>query len=171
MFTKSKPTTSTGLIVRVPTDAELTHQVVGLVVEARGKLQQAAAMLCERKARDPATFEPLLNDILQQINDRRRRSELRAIVDGKDVRGDATKRQAKYIGKLMAAAMSVTDGHANPFATGQGGGDEWFTPVQYLELVREVLGDIDCCPASNQYAQERFDFGGRCRHFTKEDDA
>lgn len=33
--------------------------------------------------------------------------------------------------------------------------DDWCTPVKYIEMAREVMGDIDLDPASNDFAQER----------------
>lgn len=47
------------------------------------------------------------------------------------------------------------------------GENEWYTPAQYLDAAREVLGDIDLDPATSEKAQERVD---AARWFTKEDD-
>jgi hypothetical protein len=50
----------------------------------------------------------------------------------------------------------------------QGTGDtEWFTPAEWLELVRTVLGVIDVDPASNLQAQQTVGAG---RFFTRDDD-
>lgn len=35
------------------------------------------------------------------------------------------------------------------------GNNEWYTPAQYIELAREVLGVIDVDPASNDFAQQK----------------
>lgn len=54
------------------------------------------------------------------------------------------------------------------YAIGTGSDDEWYTPIRYLKMAREVLGDFDTCPASSKFAQQRFDFGPKCQHFTKQ---
>jgi phage N-6-adenine-methyltransferase len=35
------------------------------------------------------------------------------------------------------------------------GNNEWYTPERYIELAREVLGNIDVDPASNDFAQQK----------------
>lgn len=35
------------------------------------------------------------------------------------------------------------------------GNNEWYTPAAYIEMAREVLGNIDLDPASNDFAQQR----------------
>jgi hypothetical protein len=112
------PSTGTSATI-IPTDAALTREVVGLVADAnslaavvKGKMHRAIELLKARRERDPETFPAVFDEILHQITDRRRRSELKlAVVDDRDVRGEATKRQAKHITKLKTA-VSVTDGQS-----------------------------------------------------------
>jgi phage N-6-adenine-methyltransferase len=48
------------------------------------------------------------------------------------------------------------------------GENEWYTPQQYLDAAREVMGDIDLDAASSEAAQRLV---GATQYFTKEDDA
>jgi phage N-6-adenine-methyltransferase len=47
------------------------------------------------------------------------------------------------------------------------GENEWYTPAEYINLARSVLGTIDVDPASNQIAQQTVK---AAQFFTKEDD-
>ncbi len=47
------------------------------------------------------------------------------------------------------------------------GENEWYTPAEYIEMAREVLGGIDVDPASSEAAQERVQAIG---YFTRADD-
>jgi phage N-6-adenine-methyltransferase len=47
------------------------------------------------------------------------------------------------------------------------GDNEWFTPVEYIERARRVLGEVDLDPASNALAQARV---RAARFYTVEDD-
>jgi phage N-6-adenine-methyltransferase len=66
---------------------------------------------------------------------------------GRKLTGDKPKagtiRTRRYRAKLKRQAK-------NP----NGNGDEWGTPNRYVALVRDVLGTIDCDPASNEAAQQ-----------------
>jgi hypothetical protein len=58
-------------------------------------------------------------------------------------------------------------GNAPKRVWSRGGNMEWYTPVEYIDLAREVLGYIDLDPASCEIAQRTV----KARHFhTKDDD-
>jgi hypothetical protein len=111
--------------------------------------------------------------------------EKRAVVlklkTAEEVRADTRKRLAKHVVEFSVNGKTVKLGGAADIAAETtcpgrpqplGAGDEaWHTPIQYLKLIDEVLGGIDCCPASNAYAQKRYDFGPECVHYTKKENA
>jgi ParB family chromosome partitioning protein len=45
------------------------------------------------------------------------------------------------------------------------GENEWYTPIKYIELVRDVLGEIDIDPATSGFGQNRIQAK---KHYTKE---
>jgi phage N-6-adenine-methyltransferase len=58
-------------------------------------------------------------------------------------------------------------GHDKIRGTQGTGENEWFTPAEYIELARTVLGDIDLDPASSDEAQRIVQ---AAQYFTREDD-
>ncbi len=64
------------------------------------------------------------------------------------------------------AAPSIKEAVHNHRAQGSGE-NEWYTPQEYVEAARRVLGAIDLDPASSAVAQQRVQAG---RIFTQEDD-
>lgn len=47
------------------------------------------------------------------------------------------------------------------------GNEEWYTPKKYIDMAREVMGEIDLDPASNDYANKTVN---ATTYYTKEDD-
>src|SRR5262249_58304497 len=58
-------------------------------------------------------------------------------------------------------------GNDNVRGTQGTGENEWYTPGEYIEAARTVLGEIDLDPATSEYAQSAI---GAARYFTKDDD-
>ena len=55
---------------------------------------------------------------------------------------------------------------SKPFVVNNSGNNEWYTPADYIELAREVLGTIDLDPASCDYANETVQ---ATKYYTKAD--
>lgn len=77
---------------------------------------------------------------------------------------DLTAYRVKLYGKAYAEAFGKDHNHRAQ-GTGQ---NEWYTPAQYIEAAREVLGGIELDPASSDIAQETVQAE---RYFTIKDDA
>ena len=62
----------------------------------------------------------------------------------------------------------IEEAKANrPHVANNSGENEWYTPEQYIESARRVMGNIDLDPASNEIANKRV---GATTIFTKDDD-
>lgn len=55
---------------------------------------------------------------------------------------------------IEKAIESLGSGPASPHVTNNSGNNEWYTPVEFLESARAVLGEIDLDPASSKTAQK-----------------
>lgn len=66
----------------------------------------------------------------------------------------------------LAAAVQARKGGAHTFISSSAS-NEWFTPAQYIEAARAVLGVIDLDPASNSVAQQTVQAK---RYYTIDDD-
>jgi len=82
--------------------------------------------------------------------DRRRLSEWRDVRDAGEQVVEEAIRGALSEGRAPTKA-DISNHVRGTFGTGD---NEWFTPVQYIDLAREVLGQIDVDPASNPLAQK-----------------
>lgn len=79
---------------------------------------------------------------------------------------ELVERYAEHI--RVAAYRKAGLQSADNFRAEGTGVDEWFTPAEYVESVRAVLGDIDLDPATHPLAQE---YIKATRSYTKADDA
>lgn len=68
------------------------------------------------------------------------------------------------LGTEHAAAMLESAENFRALGTGE---NEWFTPAIYIDLARQVLGDIDLDPATHEESQKTVQAK---KYFTKEDD-
>lgn len=66
-----------------------------------------------------------------------------------------------------SAVLRKIDEAKNPHVTYNSTDDEWFTPSQYIEAARSVMGSIDLDPASNDFANETVKAG---TYYTEETD-
>lgn len=81
---------------------------------------------------------------------------------------DVEKYRAALIGPVYRKAMGAGDVDTDEHHRTQGTGEnEWYTPIEYIEAAREVMGGIDLDPATSPDAQERIKAGS---FFTRDDD-
>lgn len=85
--------------------------------------------------------------------------------DGRTVRDD--ERIAKVLDDARLRCVRICEQDSTTRGTEGTGENEWFTPAEYVELARAVLGAIDLDPASSDRAQQVIK---AAHYFTKADD-
>lgn len=65
-----------------------------------------------------------------------------------------------------AAKTVVSEIRNRPHVANNSGNNEWYTPIEYIELAKQVMGGIDLDPASNDKANEVI---GATQYYTVED--
>ena len=78
--------------------------------------------------------------------------ELVEAMDRGDVSISAAATIAKQPVEVQREHIAANDNKSSRLAS-YSGDNEWYTPARYVEMAREVLGQIDVDPASNDYAQ------------------
>lgn len=81
-------------------------------------------------------------------------------IDSRVMTGDIPSRQAV----IEAAKEPETAPH---LLISQSTSNEWYTPCEYIKAARDVMGEIDCDPASNEMAQKWI---GASTYYTVETD-
>lgn len=69
-------------------------------------------------------------------------------------RGDITTKDAVVIAELPPEEQVAALENPKAIRVTTSGNDEWYTPAQYIELARKVMGDIDVDPAGCEISQE-----------------
>lgn len=79
------------------------------------------------------------------------------------------KTEAREAGEIISrtAISRVISAAKKPYITNNSGDSEWYTPSQYIESARAVMGHIDLDPSSCEYANRTIQAD---EYFTAEDD-
>jgi len=89
-----------------------------------------------------------------------------AVAAAKEVAGELTTAYLLKVEKMGAALYTGDEEAVRAHVANNSGNNEWYTPAKYIDLAREVMGGIDCDPATSEIANqtvkaETFFYSGR----------
>ena len=77
-----------------------------------------------------------------------------AVSAAKEVAGEVTTAYLLKVEKMGVAAALGDEEAVRAHVANNSGNNEWYTPAKYIDLAREVMGGIDCDPATSEIANQ-----------------
>ena len=77
-----------------------------------------------------------------------------AVAAAKEVAGEVTTAYLLKVEKMGVAAALGDEEAVRAHVANNSGNNEWYTPAKYIDLAREVMGGIDCDPATSEIANQ-----------------
>lgn len=102
------------------------------------------------------TFEPTRTEKLKELGiSKQRASENERMASEPEIVEKYIERTIKQDeAPTTSGALRAIQESRKPHVTNNSKDDEWYTPPQYIESARSVMGSIDLDPASNDFANE-----------------
>jgi hypothetical protein len=118
--------------------------------------EETRAFILENEITDPKTI-PYVHEALQRNGDTAQTMRVSKTLDGEVPLKEATERdfkryleQAHFEYKMAGVARKV----GTPPALQSSESNEWYTPAEYIEAARVVMGTVDLDPASCEFANQ-----------------
>lgn len=77
-----------------------------------------------------------------------------AVAAAKEVAGEVTTAYLLKVEKMGAALGTDNEEAVRAHVANNSGNNEWYTPARHIELARQVMGGIDCDPATSEIANQ-----------------